>query len=65
MQTIKLDLNGRPYKREKTYTYYGHLIHYNGGPGYALPYSAYIDGLFKCADTLARIKKLIREYINK
>ncbi len=63
METIKLDLKGRPYKREKTYKYYGYTIYFNGGPGYFVPYSVYLNGSFKCADTLAGIKRLIREYV--
>lgn len=61
MQTIKLDLKGRPYKKEKVYTYYGFHIHYNGGPGYMLPYYVYLNGSFHCADTLAGAKRIILE----
>ena len=47
----------------KTYTYYGHMIYFDPQPGYKLPYSSYIDGLFRYADTLAGMKRMIREYI--
>lgn len=49
----------------KTYTYYGNTIYYEPQPGYKPPYSAYIDGLFHYADTLAGIKKIIREHENR
>ena len=41
------------------------MIYFDPRPGYALPYSAYIAaaGIFRYADTLAGIKKLIREYM--
>lgn len=49
----------------KMYTYFGNIIYYDPQPGYKLPYSVYIDGLFRYADTLAGVKRLVREYLNK
>jgi hypothetical protein len=34
-------------------------------PGYALPWSAYVNGHFVYADTLAGIKELIRAEVNR
>ena len=64
METIKTNLNGKPYKKEKCYTYYGFHIHYDGGPGYRMPYYIYLNGAFHCADTLEGAKKIIRDYMD-
>lgn len=44
----------------KTYTYYSITIYYHSVLSHSLPYSAYINGSFIYADTLAGIKRLIR-----
>lgn len=49
----------------KTYVYYGYTIYYHSVLGHSLPYSVYIDGLFKYSDTIAGIKRLIRSAIGK
>lgn len=49
---------------EKIYKYRGFIIHYQGAPGYRLPYYIYLNGSFHCADTLAGAKRIIREYMN-
>ena len=49
----------------KTRIYLGCNIERKTSPGYALPWSAYVNGHFVYADTLAGIKELIRAELGR
>jgi len=46
-------------------TYMGCNVTRSSTPGYALPWSAYVNGRFVYADTLTGIKEMIREEVGK